>query len=242
MTQPTNNPLAYEGVAAINPANVIVAQRAPATTDVGYAYGTNWIDQPNDDVYELTSIVANVANWTLLGVSSSAVLDVVNGGTGRATLTNHGVLVGAGTSAITQLAVGATGTVLAGSTGADPAFTASPSVTGSITAGTTITATLGAITATNGNIVMSTAGNGLQVKSGANARIGVGAVLVGGTLTIANTSVTNNTVIIPVITALGTVAAPKALYVTKNAGVGFTVTSSDATDTSTFSWYMVEAT
>lgn len=91
------------------------------------------------------------------------------------------------------------------------------------------------------NISISAAGKGLRVKSGSNARIGVGAVLVGGTLSVANTSVSANSVIIPVITALGTVIVPKALYVTKNAGVGFTVTSSDATDTSTFDWYIIEA-
>lgn len=112
---------------------------------------------------------------------------------------------------------------------------------GSATATTSLTATLGAITASNGNVVMSTAGNGIRIKAGTNARIGVGAVLVGGTLTISNTSVTASTVILPVVTVLGTVTAPKALYVTKNAGVGFTVTSADATDTSTFDWYMVES-
>jgi len=37
-------------------------------------------------------------------------------------LTNHAVLLGAGTSTITSLAGGATGTVLAGNTGADPSF------------------------------------------------------------------------------------------------------------------------
>jgi fibronectin-binding autotransporter adhesin len=52
-------------------------------------------------------------------------LVVSNGGTGQATLTNHGVLVGAGTTAITQLAVGTTGQVLTGVTGADPVW-ASP--------------------------------------------------------------------------------------------------------------------
>lgn len=50
------------------------------------------------------------------------------------TLTQHSVLVGGATNAITSLSVAATGTVLAGSTGADPAFTATPSVT-SITLG-----------------------------------------------------------------------------------------------------------
>lgn len=49
-------------------------------------------------------------------------LIVGNGGTGRATLTNHGVLVGAGTSAITQLTVGTDGQVLVGSSASDPVF------------------------------------------------------------------------------------------------------------------------
>ena len=50
-------------------------------------------------------------------------LVVANGGTGRATLTNHGVLVGAGTSAITQLAAGSAGQVLqSGGAAADPAY------------------------------------------------------------------------------------------------------------------------
>ena len=189
MTQPTNNPLSYQGVAAINPPNVIIAQRAPATTDIGYAFGTNWIDQPNDDVYELTSITANVANWTLLGSSSSAILDVAHGGTGRATLTDHGVLVGAGTSAITQLAVGATGTVLAGATGADPAFTGSPSVSGTVTAGTGITATTGNITATAGNIIINGAAKQLQVNGGAATDFIGQATLVAGVATILNTNI-----------------------------------------------------
>ncbi len=59
----------------------------------------------------------------------SGTLIVSNGGTGRATLTNHGVLIGAGTTAITQLAAASTGTVLTGVTGADPAFSTTPSVT-----------------------------------------------------------------------------------------------------------------
>lgn len=50
--------------------------------------------------------------------------EVVNaGGTGRATLTNHGVLVGAGTTAITQLGAGSIGQVLqSGGASGDPAY------------------------------------------------------------------------------------------------------------------------
>ncbi len=54
---------------------------------------------------------------------------VVEGGTGAQSFTAHGLLVGESTSAINAISAGATGTVLAGSTGADPSFTATPSVT-----------------------------------------------------------------------------------------------------------------
>lgn len=87
-------------------------------------------------------------------VSINSAIDVIpipvaNGGTGLATLTAHAVQLGNGTSAPVQLAVGATGTLLQGATGADPAFTATPSgltsvtstsfVTSSATVGTTYT-------------------------------------------------------------------------------------------------------
>lgn len=61
-------------------------------------------------------------------------VSVADGGTGLSTLTAHALYVGNGASAPNAVAVGATGTVLAGSTGADPAFTATPNVT-SITFG-----------------------------------------------------------------------------------------------------------
>jgi hypothetical protein len=64
-------------------------------------------------------------------------LVVANGGTGRATLTNHGILVGAGTSAITQLGVASNGQLPIGSAGADP-------VLATLTAGANITITNGA--------------------------------------------------------------------------------------------------
>jgi hypothetical protein len=58
-----------------------------------------------------------------LAINMTVPITVSNGGTGRTTLTTHGVLVGAGTSAITQLAAGSAGQVLqSGGAGADPAY------------------------------------------------------------------------------------------------------------------------
>jgi len=59
-------------------------------------------------------------------------LAVTEGGTGASTLTDHGVLVGSGTAAVTALAVGTNGQVLVGSTGADPVFATVASADNSI--------------------------------------------------------------------------------------------------------------
>src|ERR1035437_3415508 len=48
---------------------------------------------------------------------------------------------------------------------------------------------------TDGNIAIGTAGKGLQIESGSNCKVGT-ATLVGGTVTVANTSVTANSVIL----------------------------------------------
>lgn len=54
---------------------------------------------------------------------------VVEGGTGAATLTSHGVLLGNATSAVTATAVGASGTILIGNTSAAPTYSPTPTVT-----------------------------------------------------------------------------------------------------------------
>lgn len=75
------------------------------------------------------------------GTLSIGVLGVAGGGSGAATLLDHGVLVGSGTGAISPLAVGTNGQLLIGSTGADPVFA-------TLTDGTGLTATTGAGTLT----------------------------------------------------------------------------------------------
>lgn len=84
------------------------------------------------------------------------------------------------------------------------------------------------------------AGGGLAVKEGANARSGV-ATLVAGAAVVNNTSVTATTRIQLTMQSLGTVTAPKAVGVTaRTAATSFTITSADATDTSVIAWFLVE--
>lgn len=54
--------------------------------------------------------------------AATGTINVAHGGTGDATLTNHGILLGQGTSPVVAVAVGTTGQLLQGVTGADPAW------------------------------------------------------------------------------------------------------------------------
>jgi hypothetical protein len=120
-------------------------------------------------------------------------MPVNEGGTGNTTLTVNTVLVGNGTTAISQVTAGTTGQALMGATGSNPAFTGSPSFSGSVTAATTITATSGAVTATAGNVVI-TAGNLTLPNTNSAGTNGV--ITFGGTSFIKNYG-TNNTFIGP---------------------------------------------
>jgi hypothetical protein len=62
MTRPVKSPLAYTGVKAPNPPNVIVAQKDPSSTDK-YDLGTMWINESTNNIFFLTSIVAGVPYW-----------------------------------------------------------------------------------------------------------------------------------------------------------------------------------
>lgn len=92
-----------------------------------------------------------------------------------------------------------------------------------------------------GNLVVSTIGKGLQIKEGTNAKMGVSAAMTAGSIVISTTAVTANSRIFLTPQTLGTVLRPAAVGVTaRTAGTSFTITSSDATDTSTVAWMLVE--
>src|SRR5882672_3289131 len=63
-------------------------------------------------------------------LTATTPIAVSSGGTGRASLTAHGVLIGETTAAINQTAAGTTGQMLLGVTGADPAFGNNPTLSG----------------------------------------------------------------------------------------------------------------
>lgn len=97
----------------------------------------------------------------------------------------------------------------------------------------------GDVNSSTGNVLISTIGKGLQVKTGTNAKIGT-AVLVAGTVTVANTSVTANSRIF--LTSQSDGGSPGFLRITaKTVGTSFVITSSNGADTSTVAWMIVES-
>lgn len=94
------------------------------------------------------------------------------------------------------------------------------------------------VLSTDDDFAMMTAGKGLRIKEGSNAKMGT-AVLVGGTVTVSTTAVTANSRIFLTCQLLGGTAG--ALRVTsRTASTSFVVTSSSGTDTSTIAWMMME--
>ena len=90
----------------------------------------------------------------------------------------------------------------------------------------------------SGHIDLTVAGSGLQIAEGSNAKQGT-AVLVAGTVTVANTSVTANSRIFLTCQVPG--GTPGFLRISaRTAGTSFTILSSSGTDTSTVAYEIFE--
>jgi hypothetical protein len=91
-----------------------------------------------------------------------------------------------------------------------------------------------------GNLALMGIGNKIKIAGGVNGSIGTATLLAGGTVVVANTAVTASSVIIVSHNTLlgtpGVVSAPQSSIV---AGVSFTITSSNAADTSIINWWII---
>lgn len=88
-----------------------------------------------------------------------------------------------------------------------------------------------------GGINFSTAAV-ISVASGTNQRAG-NAVLVGGTVTVSNTTITSNSIVLLTRKTSGGTIGTAVTY-TLNAGTSFTINSDNILDTSTFSYMLIE--
>lgn len=89
-----------------------------------------------------------------------------------------------------------------------------------------------------GQTVLQTVGTGISIKEGTNAKMGT-AILVAGTLVVSTTAVTATSRIFLTSNIDG--GTPGFLRVSaRTAGTSFTITSSNAADTSTIAWLIYE--
>ena len=188
---------------------------------VAYSFdGSGWV-----------TVITSAGSFTTLVVTGQSTL----GDTNIVGTTN----INTSGAAVTTIGTGGTGAVQIGNA------TGNTAVTGTLISTGAITASTGNITATNGNIVRGTAGNkdvytsvGATAAAGANSAGSV--ALIGGTIVVATTAVTASSLIRLTCQALGTVIVPSALCVSAlTASTNFTILASDATDTSTIFWEIV---
>ena len=97
----------------------------------------------------------------------------------------------------------------------------------------------GNLSAALGALDVQSAGNGVKVAEGSNAKQGI-ATLAAGTVTVANTSVTANSRIFCTTQILGTVTSASTFDTPRVVGTSFTIHASQATDTSTVAWEIFE--
>lgn len=110
-------------------------------------------------------------------------------------------------------------------------------VAGALTANAGASITGGGLSVTGGSIDVATAGQGLKVAEGSNAKQGVTAAMTAGVVTTADTSVTASSRIL-FSQQSGTLTG--VVTCTRTAGTSFTLTSSANTDTATFAYQIFE--
>ena len=89
----------------------------------------------------------------------------------------------------------------------------------------------------SGNLLVTTAGTGLRVKEGANAKQGI-ATLIGGTVVVSNTSVTSSSRI--QLTGQDNNVAGALRVSARSAGTSFTITSNNASDSGVVAYFITE--
>lgn len=242
--------------------NVVVANSAAAL-------GINWAPAvvaaaPFTYVTSTRTLTAATATNSVAGFLSAAD-HTTFAAKQSATLTSAHILVGNGSNVATDVAV--TGDVSftnAGVTSISAATVTGKLITGYVSGAGTVAATdtilqainklngnalllaplasptfTGDVNVSTGNLLISTIGKGLQVKTGTNAKIGT-AVLVAGTATVANASITaNSRIFLTSNVDGGTVGFVRVSA--KTVATSFVITSSNPLDTSTIAWYIVES-
>lgn len=137
-------------------------------------------------------------------------------------------------SATWQALTGAAAAVVGPASSTDNAIARFDLATGKLLQNSAVT-----VADTTGTMTFPAGGGTVLTTGGAAARKGTFTLTAGGSGAIATTSIATGSVVAVTVTALGTVAVAKAMLVTISNGVSLTITSADATDTSSGTWAIV---
>lgn len=212
-----------------------VTNVAPATTNIKgpngpFHIGQVWVNTVTGSSYVLVGLTASAGTITATWATSAGgttEVSTLSGDTGTAAPVVGNIKIAGTANQITTAGSGSTVTL---------------SVPTAFVAPGSVTATLGNITATNGNLVLSTAGNKLVIPAAVAATSSAGTFTLSGAATtvVTNSTVTASSLIFLQTNALGTVTVASTLAVTaKSAGISFTVTPSQSTDTSNVSFLII---
>lgn len=224
-----------------------IVNRPPASTDVTgpngkWRLGQTWVDTSTSTVYTLAALAASAGSITATWdeTAGAGALNNLAGDTGTASPSNGTITIAGTTNQITTAASSATVTLSLPSAITAPGSlttTTSLAATTTVTAGTGLTVTTGDATVTAGNVIINGAAKQLQVHGGAVTDFIGSAVLVGGTVTVANTNIAATDRILVVRSTTG--GTPGHLSYTISAATSFTINSSSGTDTSTVVYLIV---
>lgn len=103
----------------------------PGVSETNVSVGNLWLNTSSNDLFVCKDSLIGAQVWDKY---PSTAVSVSNGGTGNSSMTDNGLLIGNGTDPITVTGAGTTGTVVIGTTGSDPSFSDTPTLT-SITFG-----------------------------------------------------------------------------------------------------------
>lgn len=111
-------------------ARLWTAPNDPGVSEPNVEQGNYFLNTSSGELFYCQTPTAGLQAWNKIAIPSSASpLSPTLGGTGLTDPTVHSLMVASGSSAFNLVSVGATGTVLVGSTGADPSFSATPTLT-----------------------------------------------------------------------------------------------------------------
>lgn len=152
-----NDPLDYTGI-KVPVVPVVGANRDPNDNDNKYTLMTEWLNESTQTWFKLVGFTNGLPVWVTVESAVGGILPVNEGGTGVATITAHGVMIGEGTNPIHATSAGTSGQVLQSKGAAlDPDWT-----TATYPATTTINQVLYS-SAANTVSGLSTANDGLLV-------------------------------------------------------------------------------